>query len=778
MKKFNSSLKIIGEYKLISSIGAGKLGEVYIAENINDIFSTEMYALKLFPPNLSENRSFQTALENLSLLLDGINNPDILKIKYFKDIESGLCYVIMDYITGSDGKSDSLEKRLMNQDYFTEEEIYNITISLCGILFVIHNFRGMGLLHGNLKSSNVLFDANGKLYLTDFALTMPLNPIVFDSEYMSPEEKKGKRKTIKSEIYSLGIIIGKMIDKLPKDKEYSDKWDYILSRCLDKVPEERFDSTNDIVDLLVGKVEFERPKSSHTVTTKKQTYFVTLIFFILFLIAVSILGVFYIKHARNNPIIGEDYQVFSPESLKLRPGYIPPQGSYDSYADKVLSRLDAAKNKKFVSALLLHSEFNPEGLKWVFFVDETSIEKRDKAIREWFLKYNRLRDLKSLQEYLNFADIIVAKTDNVFNKQYVADLLAYPYSDSDELNWKFFANNISQELRESAIKEIYIEHFNNILTSIIYYNFAGMIIDSTEGALNKKIISKLFLFPDYKITEPNWIFYLDKRSDLSKSSVIKNWYMGCYYNIISYDEYNKLAKSITKAEPNTLNRKFISGFLLSSGVNYKNLNWYYYINESSVKNKVKVLKAFYIHNYPQINYITLLNINHIPLIVKDINKIGSDKRNWVIQISFANSDGKINTEFKKIGNTIILDGIPYKIIDIANKITEVLDPSVGALFEVDKFEIVLTDPSGKIFTASPDIPVYLYEPIAVIENFTNNKILRLNKNDILEFCDSDSEVESYRVIKLDSKNNTITFLRNGEEYMFSVNSNSKEPILD
>ncbi|MCP4177945.1 MAG: protein kinase [bacterium] len=771
MEEFHSDLKIIGEYKLLSSIGAGKLGEVYLAENINDIFCTKKYALKLFPPNLSQSKSFQNALENLTLLLDGFDSPDILKSKYFKDSKSGLCYIIMDYITGVDGNSDSLEHRLITKDNFTEEEIYNITIALCGILFLVHNFRGMGLLHGNLKASNILFDAEGKLYLTDLALNMPLNPIVFDSEYMSPEEKKGKLRTIKSEIYALGIIIRQMIEKLPKDKEYSDKWDYVLSRCMDKAPEERFESTKDIVDLLIGKVEFERPKSTHTVSTKRGTYFIAIIFSVILLVSLSIFGFFYLSHAKNNPIKGEDYQVFSPESLKLRPGYIPAVDSYDYYVDRALINLDSAQNKKFVSALLLHTGFSPEGLNWVFFIDETSKEKRSMAIKEWFLRYDKLRDLKSVQKYFNFVNDVVEETNGVLSKKYVADLLTYPYFDSDELNWKFFMNETSQEEKDSAINENYIEHFNNILISIRYFNFIKNIIANSDGAVTKKTISDLFLYPYlYKITEPNWMFFLDEGVDVNKDSVVKDWYAAGYYNIDSYDEYISLVDSVAEATYSPLSGKFISDLFLSIGYNYKNLNWLYYINENLVVNKDKVTKKWYLNNYPQINNIVLLKINHIPFIVKDIDKIGINKKNWIIHISITKSNGKINTELIKIGDSFILDGIPYKIIDIADKITEVLDPSVGAIFEVDKSEVILTDFSGKIYTISPDTSSYLYEPIAVIKNLTNNKILRLNKNDILKFGNLESEIETYKLIKLDSKNNIITFLRNGKEYIINQTS--------
>jgi serine/threonine protein kinase len=774
MDEFHSDLKIIGEYKLLSSIGTGKLGEVYLAENINDIFSAEKYALKLFPPNLSKNRSFQSALEHLSLLLNGFDNPDILKAKYFKDAESGLCYLIMDYITGPGGKPDSLEHRLMSKKSFTEEDVYNITISLCGVLFFVHSFRGMGLLHGNLKSSNILFDAEGKIYLVDFALSMPLNPIVFDSEYMSPEEKKGARKSIKSEIYSLGIIIRKMIEKLPKNEVYSDKWDYILSSCLDKVPEERFDSTKDIVDLLVGKVEIERPQSKITVSTKKHTYFIGLALSFLFLIILSVYGIFYMQHAKNNPIEGENYQVFSPESFKIRPGYIPSAGSDDYYLDRILLKLDAAQNKKFVSALLLHTGFNPNGLNWVFFINETSKEKRTAAIKEWFLKYDNYRDLKSVQEYLDFIEDIVDETESVLNKQYIADLLAYPYDDSHELNWKFFTRDISQDEKDLAMRERFLEHFNNILISIRYYSFISHIVDTTEGAISKTFVSNLFLYPYYKITEPNWMFYLYDKSDANKDLIVKNWYEQSYYNVNSYDNYLNLVNSIAEAADNSLNKEKISDLFLSINFDTENLDWVYYMNENSVENKDKTLSASYIKNYPKIHNLILLDINHIPIVVKEINKLGSNKKNWTIQTSITDSDGKIITEFFKIGDRVILDGIPYKIIDIADKVTEVLDPSVGAMFEIDKSEVILTNPYGEKFTVIPDVPVFLYKPVAVVKNLTNNKTLRLNKNDTLEFGDANSEINTYKLIKLDSENNTVTFSRNGEEYIFHKSYDNKQ----
>ena len=217
------------------------------------------------------------------------------------------------------------EELLKDKKKLSEDYVLKITRQLCSALNYAHNFRGKGIVHRDLKPSNILLDGDGNAHIADFGLAKVLGTDYLKSmidrsmrltmggattsgknanmslgdmntmiegegssqttdhgspisgsggttgsagsligtyEYMAPEQQDGQEATVQSDIYSLGLIIYRMLTgkkakgrfKLPSELGYSGSWDKIIHKCLEIEAEDRFVSVKEIVSLLTFSV--------------------------------------------------------------------------------------------------------------------------------------------------------------------------------------------------------------------------------------------------------------------------------------------------------------------------------------------------------------------------------------------------------------------------------------------------------------------------------------------------------------------------------------------
>ena len=308
----------IGGYKVIKQLGAGGMGQVYLVENLQ---MHKQYALKVLPPHLSQNQNFIDRFRVEARVMADLKNNNIVGVMNIGHEEkSNLYYLVMEYIESGEDKPSDLEVLLKEQKKLPEDEVLKITKQLCSALEYAHNFRGKGIVHRDLKPSNILLDADGNAHIADFGLakvvgqdylksmidrsmrltmggattsvknanmslgdmntmagndpSSTLKPsnvqhstaagtgsagsLIGTYEYMAPEQQEGQEATVQSDIYSLGLIIYRMLTglkakgrfKLPSQLGYSESWDKIIDKSLEIHPEDRFGSVAEITALL------------------------------------------------------------------------------------------------------------------------------------------------------------------------------------------------------------------------------------------------------------------------------------------------------------------------------------------------------------------------------------------------------------------------------------------------------------------------------------------------------------------------------------------------
>jgi serine/threonine protein kinase len=213
-------LKSISRYRILEKLGAGGMGEVYLAE---DTKLGRKVALKLLAEELTQNRDRLSRFDQEAYAASALNHPNILTIYEMGD-EAGRHYIATEFIDGM-----TLRKRLSSAA-LELLEVLDIAIQVTGALEEAH---AAGIVHRDIKPENIMIRRNGHVKVLDFglaklterpspdeeadteAITRALvqtdaGVVLGTSQYMSPEQARGKPIDARTDIWSLGVVLYEM----------------------------------------------------------------------------------------------------------------------------------------------------------------------------------------------------------------------------------------------------------------------------------------------------------------------------------------------------------------------------------------------------------------------------------------------------------------------------------------------------------------------------------------------------------------------------------------
>lgn len=207
----------IGRYKILAFLGAGGMGEVYLAL---DQTLNRKVALKLLPAEYTGNSDWLDRFYREARAASGLNHPNILTIHDIGQVE-GLHYIATEFIDG-----ETLRTRLSTAKLDLTEAI-DIAIQVGNALGAAH--RG-GIVHRDIKPENIMLRRDGHVKVVDFGLAkLPSqsNPTAVAAEraipgrvmgtpkYMSPEQTRGLEEDTRSDIFSFGVVLYEMLEGRP-----------------------------------------------------------------------------------------------------------------------------------------------------------------------------------------------------------------------------------------------------------------------------------------------------------------------------------------------------------------------------------------------------------------------------------------------------------------------------------------------------------------------------------------------------------------------------------
>ena len=199
--------KINDRYEIIKMIGEGGMANVYLA---NDNILERKVAIKVLRGDLSNDEKFIRRFKREALSVSNLSHPNIVEV-YDVGEEDGNYYIVMEYIEGK-----TLKQLLQKRGALTLPEVIDIMSQLTEGLSHAHEAY---IIHRDIKPQNIMIEDNGLVNITDFGIATDLNStqltqtnsVMGSVHYLPPEQANGKGSTIKSDIYSLGILMYELL---------------------------------------------------------------------------------------------------------------------------------------------------------------------------------------------------------------------------------------------------------------------------------------------------------------------------------------------------------------------------------------------------------------------------------------------------------------------------------------------------------------------------------------------------------------------------------------
>lgn len=192
-------------YENLSEIGLGSMSRVYLAY---DPANRRQVAIKMLSSEHLNDLGYRSRFEQEGHLIAALEHEAIVAV-YEYGVESGYPYIVMQYMPGG-----SLADRLVHGP-LSPEQAANVLTRIASALDYAHS---QGIIHRDLKASNILFDQAGHAYLADFGIALHSESTWQRSQasgtpnYMSPEQALGEQAIdSRSDIYSLGVIAFEML---------------------------------------------------------------------------------------------------------------------------------------------------------------------------------------------------------------------------------------------------------------------------------------------------------------------------------------------------------------------------------------------------------------------------------------------------------------------------------------------------------------------------------------------------------------------------------------
>ncbi|WP_181763774.1 protein kinase domain-containing protein [Streptomyces albidus (ex Kaewkla and Franco 2022)] len=203
---------LAGRYRVDGLIDTGGMARVY--RGTDEVLDRPV-AIKLLKPELAANEGFVRRFQREASYGAAVDHPGVATV-FDAGVEDGQHFIVMEFVSGR-----TLQELLREQTVLSPEYAMKIAIRVCAALDEAHQ---RGLVHGDIKPANLVLTAAGHLRVIDFGSAMaagpsPISdPVLGTLAYCAPEQAAGEQMDARSDIYSLGVVLHRMLTgELPRE---------------------------------------------------------------------------------------------------------------------------------------------------------------------------------------------------------------------------------------------------------------------------------------------------------------------------------------------------------------------------------------------------------------------------------------------------------------------------------------------------------------------------------------------------------------------------------
>ena len=251
-------------YKILEKLGEGGMGVVYKAE---DTKLNREVAIKFLPRHIASQKEEKEKFKVEARAAAALNHPSIATI-YSIEEDKDEVFIVMEYINGVELK-DKIAGGQINMN-----EALEITRKIADGLNAAHS---EGIVHRDIKSSNIMVTANGNVKIMDFGLAKimgsgqvtRIGTTMGTAAYMSPEQATGEKVDNRTDIWSLGVILYELLTgELPFKADYEAAWTYVIINKQPLKPSELDRKIPPQVDSIVMRI-LEKEKDKRYKSTEE-----------------------------------------------------------------------------------------------------------------------------------------------------------------------------------------------------------------------------------------------------------------------------------------------------------------------------------------------------------------------------------------------------------------------------------------------------------------------------------------------------------------------------
>lgn len=287
----------LGQYKVISELGKGGMGVVYLAE---DTRLGRRVAMKAVAQRLTNQEQVRARFRREARAAASLSHPGIATVYSLEEFD-GVLYIISEYICGETLRAE------LARGSMPAQILLETAVELVGAVAAAHR---EGIVHRDLKPENVIRNSEGRIKILDFGLasiqdekgladsTAPMltraGTFLGTAAYASPEQLRGRPASYRSDVFSLGVMlyemasgihpfgasdsistIARILEREPEDLSRVCMWSpaglgRIIIKCLNKEPAGRYPSARELATELEALAEKESALPARSAASTSQ----------------------------------------------------------------------------------------------------------------------------------------------------------------------------------------------------------------------------------------------------------------------------------------------------------------------------------------------------------------------------------------------------------------------------------------------------------------------------------------------------------------------------